>query len=56
MAVKRKFIFPSGEVKAEEEMSPEELGGFCKKLNKLLLPLAIEAAIRDLQQEKAKAV
>jgi len=56
MAVKRKFILPSGEVKAEEEMSPDELGAFRKKLAKLLLPLAIEAAIKDLQREKAEAV
>ena len=57
MAVKRKFIFPSGEIKTEEEMSPEEMSAFRKKVSDLLKPLAIEAAIRDLTREReSKAV
>jgi len=57
MAVKRRFIFPDGTVKTEEEMTQQELDAFSEKLNKLLRPLAIEAAIRDLTREReSKAV
>jgi hypothetical protein len=52
MVVESKFIFPDGTIKTREEMSPEEMSAFRKKLNKLLLPLAIEAAIKDIQKER----
>ena len=57
MIVEREFVFPDGTVKAEKEMSPGEMSAFRKKLHRLLLPLAIEAAIRDLTKEReSKAV
>jgi hypothetical protein len=52
--VKREFIMPDGSIKAEAELTEEELDRFAQKImDVLLVPLAYEAVIRDLQQEES---
>lgn len=51
MAVNRKWVLPSGEVK--EKLTPEEMAKFCQKVAKLHVPLAYEAVMKDLQKAKA---
>lgn len=51
LKVKRMFIMPSGDVKAEHELTSEEIRKFHQKVVDALAPLAYEAVISELKNE-----
>lgn len=50
--VERQFIMPNGEIKAENELTPEEKAKFAQKVLDAITPLLYDAVMRDVQREK----
>lgn len=51
--VNRFFVMPDGKVKTEAQLTEEEKDRFAQKIMDILLaPLAYEAVIRDLEEER----
>ncbi len=49
----RKFVTPDGQVLDEEDLTPEQARAFAQKImDVLLVPLAYESVIRDIQRER----
>lgn len=52
----RKFVTPDGQVLDEKDLTPEQARAFAQKImDVLLVPLAYEAVLRDIQLEKELA-
>lgn len=51
--VECEFLMPDGTIKAEAELTKEERQKFAQKImDVLLVPLAYEAVLRDLEEER----